>query len=342
MPKRYLWWLILFLLPVSLSYAQTSDSTGAGAIFTYTSGEDASFINFPEASWLPDSQSFTFGIFSSDDYRRPRIFQYFLATNEMQTMDTSPLQSALSLQQQETFGAVNWPSVAPDGNMIIYPINDQVCGEGGCSNVLALGNLKTGQHTTIHKPVDTRNYIHWSADSSAFLIMDFGQYGGVGGIWYGKVPPDMADSIPIEPILLANYGTGDIGFVDISPDGERVLVRDPGDGGARGLRLWDSRAAASPQQFVAFADGKLILGSDVVVGASFVPDDEQHLMVVAKEGIIRYDLETDTFEVINPLINAQTSSWTYFSPDVQYALVYIRSLDDVSGQQIKLIQLKGD
>lgn len=326
----------MVLLPLRIGAAQTDD----GAIFTYTSAEDASFINFPEASWLPDSQSFTFGIFSGGDYRRPWLFQYFLVTNELRTIDFPPLQLTLSLPQQEMFGAVNWPSVAPDGNMIIYPTSDQVRGEVGYSNVLALGDLKTGQHTSIHKPVDTHNYVRWSADSSTFLIMDFGQYGGVGGIWYGEVPPEIDASTPIELTLLANYGTGDIGFVDISPDGQRVLVRDQGEGGERGLRIWDSNAPASPDQFAAFADGKLILRSNIVVGASFIPDDEQHLLVVANEGIMRYDLEIDTFDVINPLINAQTSSWTYFSPDVQYALVYSRSLDDVAGQQIKLVQLQ--
>lgn len=312
--------LTTMLLAFSVSHAQEESVTSPNSLFTFTEQADSAHIDFSITEWQTDSQSFRF---SYHQELSKSIFQFFLATNEFRIIERPGLCAfVFSEMQAREFAAVNCPiSISPNKRYVVYPIEEQICGES-CSHLLALGDLETDAYATIRKGADSGNYVRWSEDSSAFLIMDYGQVGGIGGIWYGTVPMNVSQPTDLQPTLLANFGIGDIGFVDISPDGQQVLIR--GDGKTlKGLTLWDKRFASSNQQFAGYADGVFMLENQLIAGASFVPGDNQYLLVVVDQGIVLYDLYAKKeADLINTDVNAQWAYWIYFSPDISYALAY--------------------
>ena len=214
-------------------------------------------------------------------------------------------------------------SLSPDGRSVIYTIHDDYCGEApGCAPLLGIADLRTGVHTPIPKGSDVGYTVRWSADSSAFLIIDIGEYGGLGGVSYGTVSQNNGDPAGLQLKLLNNYDAGSIGFVDISRDGERVLLREMADGYNTGLILWDARSPASQVQFAARTEGQVILPDEVITGASFIPGDDRHLLIVLERGIVRYDLISGEIDLIDPSINAHWVDWAYFSPDTHYVMTY--------------------
>lgn len=329
--------LTMIILSFSISGAQDEYAAPEGALFNFTNTTYSNHIIFPEADWQADSQSFRF-LYQQES--SSLLFQYFISSKELRIID-HPWVCAFffSDEQREIFRAVGCPhSISPNGRYAIYPTEEQICGEA-CSNVLALGDLEAGSYIPIRKAPDAVNFVRWSEESTAFLVLDYGQTGGLGGIWYASVPPSFSDLSDLHPTLLANFAHGDIGYVDISPDGKQVLVRGNGKTN-NGFTLWDVNFLSSSQQFAAWADGQPHIENELIAGASFLPDDPHRLLVVINEGLVLYDLETKQTKLINPSINTQWADWTYFSPNAHYALVYDYFPDGKEGQQISVFPVE--
>ncbi|MEO8613256.1 MAG: hypothetical protein ABI690_35525 [Chloroflexota bacterium] len=331
---KYIWIVLtVILLAVSVGHAQDEQVAPEGAIFTFTNATYPNQIVFSEAEWQADSRSFRF-------YMQERgLFQYLVASNELRITD--PIGGcvfSLSDIQMEAYSAIGCPtSISPNKKFIVYPTTSQTCGEG-CSQVLAVGDLESGQFVPIRKGEDAGYFVRWSEDSSAFLLFDYPATGSTGGIWYESVPESLFPLGAFLPVLVANFGLGDIGYVDLSPDGRQVLIR--GNGTTKnGFTLWNEQLPASDQQFRGWADGQHYLENELIAGASFIPNDPQHLLVIVSEGLVRFDLETGEMEVINPAINTQWVDWAYFSPDLDYVLVYDRFPGAEGGQQISLFPI---
>jgi len=267
---------------------------------------------------------------------------YSLANNEFQSSDVRyPCAYEFSDSQIKTFGAANCSrTISPNGRYIIFPTDKVKCGES-CLTKFEIGDLQTGTHAELQGWFSDGYYIRWSEDSSAFLLLDFGigeAAGGLGAIWYMAVPQTLPVKTEVSKTLLANFGLGDPGYVDISPDGEQVLVRGTLNSNL-GITLWNTSLPYSRQQFAACFDGRKLLSDQLVGGATFLPDDPQHILVVTDKGIIKYDLNADTSSIINTQIKSILPNWVYFSSDVRYALVYTVFPDDLNKQKLTLFQL---
>ncbi len=319
-----------------ISHAQDEPSPIEHALFTMTIGSSYPNFIFPVAEWRQDSLSFQVPYYYESV---SSLLQYFIPSGEIRITDGRGIcKFDFSDEQITIFEGLDCAiSVSPDGRYVIYPLQEQICGES-CSNLLAVGNLEAGTYATIRKAPDSGNFVRWSEDSSAFLIMDYGQVGGIGGIWYIKMPENGTLESALEPILLENFSVGDIGFVDISPDGQQVLIRGNGTT-HEGLTLWDVRSESSDQQFAAWADGQIILRDQATAGASFLPDDEQHLLIILEQGVVLYDLETEQIQIINPDVNTRWAEWAYFSPDLRYVLVYDSWPGGLEGEQLTLFEV---
>lgn len=325
------------VLTCNLGYMQAEVPSQPDALFTFTSQTNTARIDFPVTQWQADSQSFHF-LYTSQTFFS--TFRYSLPTNQLQMVEViGECGFLFSDDQIEEFAAANCPiSRSPNGRYVVYPLQELVCGEA-CSHLLALGDLQTGEYTSIRKAPDSRNFVRWSRDSSAFLIIDYGQVGGLGGIYHVRIPTDGFPQNEILPTLLENFGIGDVAFVDMSPDGQQVLIR--GDGSTNyGLTLWDARLPSTHQQFAAWADGEVIFDGVMVAGASFIPDHPHHLLVVVEQGIVLYDLETAELELVDDSVNAHWVDWTYFSPDARYALAYDNWHGGVESDQLSLFRVE--
>ena len=317
--------LIVIGLLLTLHFAQAQDESQPpdGALFTYMSENHDFEIFFPRTEWLPDSQSFVLQTVTRDyGFSVTPLLQYFIPTNTLRSL------ARIS------------NSISPNGHYSIYGRSEQVCGEGACSAVTALIDLETGVQVNLLKPAAIRSFIRWSADSSALLFMDDGPYGGLGGIFYVSVAQAFAAEGDFQAQMLMNYSIDLPSFVDISRDGRRVLVQAFLDfPRSQGLYLWDAPVPptrSSDTQFLAPVDGQLILRDEIVAGASFIPGDDQHLLVVLNRGIAKYDVETHEITVIDPHINTKWVTWAYFSPDVRYVLTYQKLIENRDWQRSQI------
>jgi hypothetical protein len=270
------------------------------------------YIYANETQWSPNGEFLSFR--HVDDLAASTHYFYSLQTGELLETEHSAFTILLTADEQEHFEAFeNTAYVSPNGQYIVYTSRSQICAVNWMCHALALGDLSSGDHVLVKMSNQDGYTVKWHDDSSAFLIISYGVYGGVGGIYYVGDFQGIASNI--NPILLSNFGIGENAFVDISP-GRRVLVR-----GYPGLILWDSRAPSSHQQFSAFADGQAIAQHQDVVGAAFIPGADEHLLIVNEQGIVRYHLETGERVLLNPGINATWAQWVYFSHDNQYVAV---------------------
>jgi hypothetical protein len=331
--------LFLLLSPMGISHAQDMTLT---SIFTFENNPQTfhNRLDFTNATWGADSQSFNFRY--TADFGTLRYY-YDIPTNQLHISDAGyPCAYTFTDEQTRTFGAVAYCSqtISPNGRYVIYPTAQTHCGES-CLSKHALGDLKTGKHTNIEAWFSDEYTIIWSENSSAFLISDDGigaDAGGLGGIWYVSIPDPFVQSPEVPSTMLANFPLGEQGYVDISPDGEQVLVRG-GLNSNRGLSLWNTSMPSSNQQFAAWSDGRWLLKDQNIGGATFLPDDPQHILVVTNNGIVKYDLKTDSSTTVNTDIKNVFPNWVYFSPDVQYALAYTIPDDGSPQQKITLFQL---
>ncbi|MDX9956147.1 MAG: hypothetical protein RBT75_18760 [Anaerolineae bacterium] len=266
--------------------------------------------------WSQDSRTLFFtGIDNGTHY-----LEFQVGDNTLRELVQPPLTINLSPQQQAQFQAASQRAfVAWDHSYIIYESKHLVpCCEGGEEHALALGNVNTGDYALIEKGTAVSYSVIWSANSAAALIVDVGHYGGVGGIWH--VSGFQESVANLHASLLMNYTAGSHGYVDISPDGQRVLIPEHWYDMETGLRLWDGAIEAPPQQFAA-ASNPILLADQVVHGAAFVPAHDDELLVVMSAGIVRFNTTTADIQLINPAINAAWVDWAYFSPDRRYVAI---------------------
>jgi hypothetical protein len=342
MERLMKWRVILGMLIALLSsfsqinYAQ--DNLCTACTFVFRSDFQNNLIRGNTTLWLPDSQSFVFNHFH-DNCSCDYLYQFSVESSQLQKIDQSPFMVTLTPDEKRTFtSADDVVFISPDGQFIVY--NDATgstrhCApDGRCWYPLALGNLTTGKRTELYTGYDPGpRQVIWSADSSAFLIIDWAYEGSVGGVWY----VDAAQTLTQEtaPLLLIGYGLGEQAFVDISRDGRRILLR-----AYPGFYLWDARMPIHADQQFAALDSPRILDKWSVVGAAFVPGDNQQLLAVTEQGIIRYNLETGDIKTLSSAVNSTWAGWVLFSPDTRYAAIYSKvAVDGDFRDQLDIFQL---
>jgi hypothetical protein len=160
------------------------------------------------------------------------------------------------------------------------------------------------------------------------VIIDVGG-GGLGGVSYVGVSSTFENGL--RPILLMNYLVGTEGFVAISPDGQRVLLRQYWDGQYRGMYLWDVVGANTRQQFSALGS-PLILKDIPIAGATFL-HDRNRLLVITDIGLVQYEVDRRTSTLMYPGLDTSWVDWALFSPDAHYVAVLTHPALDTLGSQ---------
>ncbi len=320
--KTFAVFMLFALVFVAVVNAQDDDQPAEGALFTFVNelGPVAGFF-FMQSGWLPGGETFSFRY--SIYYVASFVYHYTISTGELQ------IQYGCIYRFSEDNSGLPYnlhclPNVSPDGRYQVTGTGEVICGEV-CRPLLVLSDLKNERSAIISNLTDTGYIVQWSEDSSAFLIFNNGSAGGLGLTAYVKVPSDQQWPAEIAPVLLANYSIDLANYMDISDDGQRVLVRGVWDSGyASGLTLWSPDLPVSDEHFRGWAEGEPHLEDNVVAGGSFIPDDDNRILVVLEEGIAAYDLMTHEIEVIDGNINANWVMWSYFSPDLTHIAVYYR------------------
>jgi WD40 repeat protein len=249
-------------------------------------------------------------------------YQYDLKTQRLEPIASTPWLVDLAPQQREHYRAVSTKAyISPDKQMMVYVSQADKFSpaEGGLrSHLFAIGQhlddpKARGWYFPIRAGADfTRNYIYWNDNSNAFLLMYDSPYGGGTSLRYIKLNRVHPDG-EIRETTLEGFDTFQ-SIYDISPDGNRILF--PSFDGYE-LRLWDARIPLQDGDTDASCATKTIADAKTI-GAAFIPDDENHILMVDGQGISRYDLNTHIRQSINPKINSAWAGWASFSPDNQY------------------------
>lgn len=273
-----------------------------------------------QTQWSVDSK---FVFFCTDDYETERniYYQYFPATGELSQVRRSPFTEDVKVEEFGDGPAEQLSYLSPNHEYSVYESNYHACAPDACWNLLGVSSpLTTSGNRLIWVTPQTWFYVRWNTYSSAFLIIDYGVYGGLGLLRYVGA---LAGSGTISPVNLMNFGIGTEAFYDLSPDGRRVLLPVWQSSQPPNLVLWDASIpsmADSQEQFAA-TDGAVLIENERISGASFIPNDDQNILIVNEDGILQFNIQTGEEIVLRSDINSTWAYWVYFSPDNQYAAI---------------------
>jgi len=303
--------LIAVFLPLGFAHGQTTESP-----FTpiWKSGEQEEFIIPYTLSWSNDSTILYFAVNNLFDTEKK---QYELATASINDVSTPPRTIQLSADQQKYFHA--WTStghIAPDQDTFIYASTYRLGYRGSENNLYAFGALSFSSflpsRVSVFDPFNDR--FRWSDDSSTLVIETSAPEGGVEvPIYIKSQKSGNCWCAFVETRLPIDLGTGEA-IYDLSPDGERLLYPTY----RNTIGYWDVNRDTT---FGQAKNAGIYLPLEHTIGAAFLPDAQDEILVVNEVGIIRYDLKQRQSVVINPKINSKWANWVMFSPDNQWVAV---------------------
>lgn len=260
--------------------------------------------------WSPDSRYLYFEDVKCCD--ETTLYSYDVESGYLTSIQTMPFIRRLNFDEQAHFQMRDdYAYVAPDDARIVYiadfTISSYFYGRGSdfVQYLYAVGNLEDGHFLPTRITVQPSFQIRWSDDSSAFVIETRAPYGGVRPIFY--VVYDYSLIRQFTETYVAQLGTFESIF-DISPDGRRILFPN-----YHGLMLWDPMSHGEPLDS-GVPDAQIIDAGNVI-GAAFVPEDENLLLFVNEQGVIEYNLATHEYTVLDSNINSNWASWAMFSPN---------------------------
>jgi hypothetical protein len=267
--------------------------------------------------WLPESQILAF-TGSGDHGWEHRL--YDAEARKLTELERPHNTIMLTAAQQSRMNALSEQAfIAVDARTVIYETREWLSPAHTAAHRWAIGNRETGEYTYLDIGVGHSHAVFWNANSTAALMAYGGMYGGAGLVYIDGFAADLRD---VQTQHIGVFEGGHNIFVDMTSDGERVLLRERGLGDEleTGLRLWD---ADTPER-VGF-DMPLFFEHERVTGAAFDSNDADSFYAVLPDGIARYSISSDTTEILNPTINANWIRWAYFSPDLTYIAVIPRN-----------------
>jgi hypothetical protein len=107
---------------------------------------------------------------------------------------------------------------------------------------------------------------------------------------------------------------------DISANGEQVLlasaefIEPPPVEALIPLIIWEP---VTPENSIVLDD----IDGQLISAASFAPDDESHLLLLSKVGLVSYDLASGDTSVLRDDITSESVIEPLFSPDGKWLLV---------------------
>jgi WD40 repeat protein len=306
--------LLVVFIPLGLAHGQTPDRKWV-PIWGDNPAQEAVLPN--TLSWSLDSSALYFSVLSSNRQMK----RYDVATNVLEDTSILPQTIELSSEQQKHFHTKNPVAyIAPNQDTFIYTSTFQAyaLGEGGYAPYLyGIGSLKDQTFLPTRVNVFEAADIRWSDDSTALVIEQSTPYAGQEAITYVKSIGSTCswNFCTFAEAYLTSLDTGET-IYDLSPDGERILYTDFNGT----FRLWDVMQDAG---FGEVKNQGTALPVENAIGATFLPDRFDAILVVNLEGIERYDLGTKNLELINPHITSKWAKWVIFSPDNRWVAVLV-------------------
>jgi hypothetical protein len=292
-----------------------------GAVYQNVNGDPSSGIIVATLQWTHDGR---FVLFGTGGFNRWKNYAYDLQSGLVVPIEREPTLIGLTPEQQEQFWAIeSYAFASPVASTIVYRSRFEVnAGNNWPLRLGSIGNLETGAFLPMRTIIPEGSHIRWSDDGWAFVIEQgsgTGPYGfnlfhfrskegcfqpfcGFDEMWVGGVP-------------------GEYPLYDISPDGNRILFSQYVEQVGWRPRLWDVNHDVEYNSIIRPHHEGRILQSQNTIGAAFIRGDDEHILIVNTQGIVRYDLVTGETEIINPDINATWASWATFSPDNQWVAV---------------------
>ncbi len=334
----------IFALVVGLSFAP-SDSHSI-----YAQSEDLTPIYMNSApeqfAWSANSANFVFlgstaerGVKLSE----PNWYSYDTATVLLNQSTIWPLQPMLTSADIAAFnpylvGNTSLMFESPNGRYVVYTIQD--------TQELAISDLQLEQTYSIPQvsiPDSTTGTdqfrVLWSADSTAFTVIFESAYGDDFGTLYVRGFADNPVAVVMVPIgaaLIDGRAFRSLDIHDISADGSLVLLNGTEifpntdlPSSLPKLILWNPSSPENGQIFDVFTGD--------IKGASFELD-ENNLLIVNEQGLVRFDRTTGEIAVLNSGIGAGWVSQALFSMDGEYAAL-IRDDMNAGNKSIYIIRI---
>jgi hypothetical protein len=273
--------------------------------------------------WLPDSRHLLFAsvVFSYEGSEELTHFVYDVQSGLRVPVERSPFTVRLTSAQQEHFRAAGEEGYFDPGSsnfVYLSTFDTYLHFEGlGYWKLYAAGSLTN--KAFIPLPIANTfmlSGVMWSEDGSTLVIGADHYHGGLKSLIHvrqEKYCNGTFCDVEISPMIPVD---GSETLFDLSADGTRALI--PQGGVNPNLLLWDVQYEFDPSS----RDySSLIVWRGETIGAAFIPDDNDHILIVTEQGIVRYSLSTGESEVINAEINSTWASWAVFSPDNRWAAV---------------------
>jgi hypothetical protein len=321
--------VLLLILLLTGFKAQVADAQPVGKpIFT---GGD---IRISSLHWWNNRLYFT--AFDGEDPRNPWVtYQYDAQTEQLSSKPVFPWLVNLTPEQQKHYHAA-YPNafISPNREIIVY-ISQFDSYDGHIHNPLfAIGEYQEYfDRRPWYSPLRTGalasgDFLKWSDNSKAFVVEYESPYRDGSSFSHIKlIDPNHPLGETHETWVDWIGGFPSTSIFDVSPDGNLVLYLSLDDH----LVLWDARIPILNDD----ADTKRAQKSIVytpVIGAAFIPNNENHILLVDAEGISRHNINSHTREVINPHINSTWAEWASFSPDNQYVALLDKCSDCLNNQ----------
>jgi hypothetical protein len=276
--------------------------------------------------WSSDSQT----LFFDDVSGLPPTehFQYQVMSGQLTRVALPSLMRWLVPEEQEHFRAWNKPVyLSPDGSSFVYESRFDTLAAGGYARLFAVGNVYSDTFLPLRQTALGDFRVRWSDDGTAFVIES--DSGGLTSIVHVRSRDNCFDLFcQFDERVVGELDAGNAIF-DLSWNGREVLFR-----GYWGLVLWDSTQDREAEY--GEPDG-LFIDFGNIIGAAFIPDDPDRILLVNEAGLLRYTLSTAEFEIINPDINSNSASWVVFSPDNRMAAVLVGA--NVGREQLYVVRV---
>jgi hypothetical protein len=313
-------------------------------------------IPYPgNAMWSPDSQQLVyFGTHSVSSARvnMPEEAWAALDVRSRRVHYASRWQLQPELSEEEQ--ALLTPAVNRDGDVSFMYESPSgayiVCLCGGISIYSRAQQQIAHTNYTVYDPYTGPEWfsVMWSADESAFVFSMYGEQGDLSTGYVFNYTENVESSVvlPVEQEIKGkNFNFLSFDFRDstekahdISDDGRWVVfaarhddltILDADDLDYY-LVVWDTRNADNSY---------LITDFDVesILAASFRGASESELLIVNAEGLLRYDLRTQTKTVL--LSNLMIAARAIFSPDSRYLALISDYQLDTSNFQLQILDL---
>ncbi|MEO8608638.1 MAG: hypothetical protein ABI690_12185 [Chloroflexota bacterium] len=323
MLQKILWVLLLVLA----CFRPTSAQTQAGLIY------EAQNIVRDSLFWWDDEL-----YFEDVSFTPSILYRYSITTGRLSQVQHYPLERTFNSKEQKNYQAFdNQAFLSPDGEKIVYVSTLQTIlgGEAGSPRFYAIGYAPDLEYPyTGFFPLRIFEYLRpkllrWSDDSSAFVMETPSVYGGLTILFHVKIHGVFTS---IRETYVGQMDTAENIF-DISSDGNQLLIPQPGGQ----LLIWDDRLPLKDDSRDAMEAAHLVPAGKVSA-AAFIPEDQEHILVVNEQGIVRFNLETQESNLISGDVNSTWVEKGLFSPDNHY-LAFLGGEGGVSYPEVHVISL---